>query len=163
MKHELETKLQAWVDGQLPVHEADEVARLIENDAEVCALMTELKNTRAAFAGHEDSVRVPESREFYWSKIKRSIEREEKKEAFAAPEASWFFHWKRVLLPAGAAIALVIIGMLAKPGAVAGFELSGLETDSDTFTFTDEETGTTLVWFSYSENDLAETRESNNL
>ena len=85
MNHELELKLKAWVDGQLPVHEADAVARLIETDAAARAVLTELRNTRSALAGFEDGIKLPESREFYWSKIARAIEREQPKARPAAP------------------------------------------------------------------------------
>ena len=166
MKHELELKLQAWVDGQLPVHEADEMARLIETDAVARALLTELKHTRAALASHEETVKLPESREFYWSKISREIERQQRTAERRSPEISWMQHFRRLLIPVGAAAALLIFGTFASrhtlPGA-SGFELSGIESDADTFVFTDEESGTTLVWFSYGENELADGGDSNKL
>jgi len=162
MKHEVELRLQAWVDGQLPVHEADEVARLIETDAEARALLTELKHTRAALAGHEDSITLPESREFYWSKIARAIEREQPKAQ--AVETSWLQHFRRLFIPAGALAALLLIGMLAGRQTASSnvpYELSDLVADSDTFTFTDEANGTTLIWFSYPvENELAQPDDS---
>jgi anti-sigma factor RsiW len=158
MKHEVELKLQAWVDGQLPVHEADEVARLIETDAEARAMLTELKHTRSALVGHEDGIKLPESREFYWSKIARDIERQQSKPQ-SAPVA-WFHHLRRLLIPAGAVAALLLVGLLATPGTAQEglpYELTDLVADSDAFTYTDEVNGTTLIWFSYpSENELAE-------
>ena len=157
MNHELELKLQAWVDGQLPVREADEVARLIEKDADARALLTELKNTRAAFAGLDDGLKVPESREFYWSKIAREIERQQPKTQPGG--VSWFYHFRRLLIPAGAVAALALFGIFAtrqSPRANLPYELSDMVADSDTFTFTDEQNGTTLIWFSYpAENEFA--------
>ena len=162
MKHELELKLQAWVDGQLPVHEADEVARLIETHAEARALLTELKHTRAALAGFEGPIKLPESREFYWSKIAHEIERQQPRPQ-PAP-VSWLQHFRRLLIPAGAVAALLLFGMLASRPAVQDglpYELTDLVADSDTFTFTDEANGTTLIWFSYpAENELAQLDDS---
>jgi anti-sigma factor RsiW len=106
MNHELELKLQAWVDGQLPVREADEVASLIEKDADARAMLTELKNTRTALAGFEDGIKLPETREFYWSKIAREIERLKSKPQPA--NISWFHYFRRLLIPAGAVAALVL-------------------------------------------------------
>jgi len=159
MNNELELKLQAWLDGQLPVHEADAVARLIEKDADARALLTELKHTRAALAGFEDGIKVPESREFYWSKIARQIEREQARPASPPEKVSWVHHFRRLLIPAGAIAALLLVGMLATRQAASPevpYELSELIADSDAFTFTDEQNGTTLIWFSYSpENEFA--------
>jgi hypothetical protein len=47
------------------------------------------------------------------------------------------------------------------PRANLPFELSELVADSDTFTFTDEKSGTTLIWFSYpAENEFADPDDS---
>ena len=162
MNHELELKLQAWVDGQLPVHEADAVARLIETDTAARAALTELKNTRAALAGYEDGIKVPESREFYWSKIAREIERQQPRQQPTAD--SWFHHFRRLLIPAGAVAALLLFGMFASRTTSQDnqpYDLSNLVADSDAFAFTDEESGTTLIWFSYpTENEFAEPDDS---
>jgi len=88
MKHEVELKLQAWMDGQLPGPEAAEIARLAETDAEARALLTELQQTRAALAGFESEIKVPESREFYWSKIARAIDQETPRSPAAAPSSA---------------------------------------------------------------------------
>ena len=157
MKHEVELKLQAWMDGQLPVHEAGAVARLIEDDAAARALLAELKHTRAALAGFEAEIKLPESREFYWSKIARAIERPSPKPAPA--NDSWLQHFRRRLVSVGAVGALLLLGLFAsRPGPSANlpYDLSELVADSDAFTFTDEESGTTLIWFSYpGENEFA--------
>jgi anti-sigma-K factor RskA len=157
MKHEVELKLQAWVDGELPVHEADEVARWIETDAEARALLTELKHTRAALTGFEAGLKVPESREFYWSKISRAIARETPRPV-VAPPGLWP-QLRRFLVPASAVAVVLLAGVLSFRTSFhpsAPYELSGLMADADAFTFTDETSGTTLVWFSFpGENELA--------
>lgn len=66
-------KVQAFVDGQLPESEQADIAALIARDSDVHALVKELKQTRQALAGFDEGVELPESREFYWSKIERQI------------------------------------------------------------------------------------------
>src|SRR6266513_3336151 len=89
MKQELQLKLQAYLDGELPDGEAREAAGLLAQDAEARALLAELKKTRAALAGFETDIKLPESREFYWSKIEREIQRQspiiEPERKFASP------------------------------------------------------------------------------
>ena len=80
MKDEQQLKLQAYLDGELPDSEVRAVADWIAKDAEAAGLLAELKNTRGALAGFEAEIKLPESREFYWSKIAREIERAERVE-----------------------------------------------------------------------------------
>src|SRR5258707_14151177 len=77
MNQELQLKLQAYLDGELPDGEAAEARELIARDGEAQALVAELANTSAALAGHEAEGKLPETREFYWSKIQREIARQE--------------------------------------------------------------------------------------
>ena len=76
MKHDLELKLQAWLDGELPAAEAEEMRRLAAADTEAAGLLAELQNTKAALLQNEPTVTVPETRAFYWSKIERQIQRQ---------------------------------------------------------------------------------------
>ena len=75
MDYNAQLKLQAFLDGELPEAEASEVANWLARDREAAALLEELRNTRSALAGFEAEVRLPESREFFWSKIEREIQR----------------------------------------------------------------------------------------
>ena len=69
-------------------------------------------NTRKALEGFEPALKLPESREFYWSKIKREIQRLEPVQA-PAKSASIFSLLRRVLLPLGSVAVLAIVGVLA--------------------------------------------------
>lgn len=168
MKQELPLKLQAYLDGELPAGQAGEVPGLLAQDAEARALLAELKNTRAALVGFESEIKLPESREFYWSKIQREIRRLEKSEP-AEPPVSIFAALRRFLVPASAFAALVIAAMIV--GHQFGHEsvLRAPETettfaDSGAFTYRDYASGMTLVWLSYpAENDFAETNPGNTL
>jgi len=72
---ETKLKLQAYVDNELSGREARDISARLDRDAEARALCAELTNLRTLVAAHELEVRVPESREFYWSKIQREIVR----------------------------------------------------------------------------------------
>jgi anti-sigma factor RsiW len=168
MNEELELKLQAYTDGELPEREAREVADLLAKDADARALVTELKHTRSALAGFEAEIKLPESREFYWSKIEREIRRLEKPSP-PRPEISLFAAWRRFLVPAGALAALVILGFLVfpqlrGPRVTAAAESEFTLADSDAFTYQDYANGTTLVWLSYpAENEFADTDSEDTL
>lgn len=161
MNQELQLKLQAYVDGELPDGEAREVSELLAQDTEARGLVAELKNTRSALAVFESETRLPERREFFWSKIEREIQRLEKPEAAAAP-VSILAAWRRFLVPASA-IAALVIGVLmvgrqvGREGAFRGPETETTFADSGAFTYRDYASGMTLVWLSYpAENDFAD-------
>ena len=75
MNVELGIKLQAHLDGELTGRDAQQVAALLESDVEARALFNELQQTRTVLKGNEPEFRLPESREFFWSKIEREIGR----------------------------------------------------------------------------------------
>src|SRR6478736_2848877 len=77
MNYDGQLKLQAYLDGELPEGEARELAAGLAQDPQAEALLTELRQTRDAMAGSEQVKALPESREFYWSKIQREIKRVE--------------------------------------------------------------------------------------
>src|ERR1043166_1168522 len=153
MKQELQLKLQAYLDGELPDGEAREAAELLAQDAEARALLAELKNTSAALAGFEADIKLPESREFYWSKIEREIERQsrtiEPERKFAAP----FVFFRRILAPVGAVAVLVIVGWFAIRQVdfidPRGLEVKAEFADGGALTYRDHAQGLTLVWLPY--------------
>jgi anti-sigma factor RsiW len=154
MNQELQLKLQAYLDNELSASDVREVEMLLRTDRDARELLDELRNTNIALRVFEAEIKVPESRDFYWSKIRRQIEREEVVPV-ARPVIAW---WRRILVPAGAFAVLAIAAMLAfKPSAANQSPL--LETsldDSGAITYRDEAEGMTLVWFSYPpENEIA--------
>lgn len=98
MNAELLLKLQSWVDGELAQAEARQVAELVRTDKEAAALAAELRMTSGFLAGNEPVAKLAESREFYWSKIERAIERAgaEAPEREALP---WLIALRRLLVP----------------------------------------------------------------
>src|SRR5438094_10004730 len=108
MDLDAQLKLQAFLDGELPDAEARVVANWLAQDQEAVALLAELRQTRQSLAGFEAGVRLPESREFFWSKIEREIERQEEP-APAVERRSLLARWLRFLIPAGAVAAMVLV------------------------------------------------------
>jgi anti-sigma factor RsiW len=156
MEYEAQLKLQAYLDGELPEAEARAVANQLARDEEVTALLGELRQTRKAVAGFEDGMRLPESREFYWSKIQRQIEKLEAPTLQPVRAPSWFARLRYLLVPTA---GLALIALIAYLGSPFGTHVPGMETalaDSGAFTYHDFSAGTTLVWLSYpAENESA--------
>ena len=157
MTEEQQLKLQAFLDGELPEREAREILSWTQRDREATALLAELRNTRQAMVKSEPHFSVPETREFYWSKIAREIQRLDPQEV-AVLKASIFAAWRRFLLPASTVAALAIAGWFAhfnspKPavGDLVDADSPVVETtlaNADATTYRDAGEGTTLVWFS---------------
>ncbi len=160
MKVELQLKLQAYLDGELPPDETREVADWLARDGEARALLGELQHTMGAVAGYESELRLPETREFYWSKIQREIRRLETTPS-AVSSVSWFAAWRRVLVPV-ASLALVVLAAVVLAPQL-GFRIGSSQaefalTDANAFTYRDYNSGTTLVWLPYeAENEFANT------
>jgi anti-sigma factor RsiW len=161
-------KLQAYLDGELPEAEARAVANWLAKDREAVALHTELRNTRQALVGFEIGVLLPESREFFWSKIEREIQREE--QPAARPQSvPLLMRLQRILVPASAVAALVLAGLLINgqfgllSGSAVADNLSSLD-DAGALTYHDYDAGTTLVWLSYpAQNEFAQSDSADTL
>jgi len=164
MTTEQQLKLQAFLDGESPEGEARDVAALIARDPEAAKLHAELKNTRQALKGADAGMTLPESREFFWSKIKREIERTAPAEQpQPEPAVSFFTTLRRLFVPLSAVAALVIVCFIAtkqfNSTADAAATTQGTVTelaDAGAVTYHNYETGTTLVWLSYPADDSAQ-------
>jgi anti-sigma factor RsiW len=148
MNFETQLKLQAYLDGELPESEAREVAKWLAHDQEVVLLLGELRNTRQAIAGFEAGVRLPESREFYWSKIDRAIGQLERPQP-VAQKRPLFFRLQRFLAPVSGALALAVILGITLLNGNTGTTLGETELASEdmgAITFRSESEGMTTVW-----------------
>jgi anti-sigma factor RsiW len=159
MEYQKQLKLQAFLDGELPEAERCEVANWLAREQEAAALLTELRQTRQAVVGFEKGIKLPESREFYWGKIQREIERLERPAPERTPAAPSFSWLRRVLVSASGLAVLVIAGFLLVNSVPIPFTPSR-ETalaDTEAFTYRDFNVGATLVWLSYpAENEVVE-------
>jgi anti-sigma factor RsiW len=153
-------KLQAFLDGELSEPEARAVADSLPRNPEAAALLAELRHTGQALAGFDAEVKVPDSREFYWSRIQRQIERAEK--SAREPESvPWIVHLRRVLLPAATVSLLITIGLLAVRSGVPSPGVEVASGDAEAFSYHDYTVGTTLVWLSFpADNEVANDDQS---
>jgi anti-sigma factor RsiW len=160
MEYQEQLKLQAYLDGELPEAEAREMANRLARDRDAVALLGELRQTRQALAGFESAIRLPESGDFYWSKIRREIERLEPAAVATPAPVSFWAKLRRALVPAGALALLAIAGLMVVNGPQGLTSVPEGETalaDASAFTYRDFAAGTTLVWLSYpAENRVAE-------
>lgn len=117
MNDEQQHRLQAWVDGQLDPKTAQEIARWVESEPDARQLTDNLRQVRQWVRDHEPVRRVPESREFYWSKIRKGIDAADAAKAVqepARPEPRGAdVHWWRWLIPAG---VFVLVLLALRPG-----------------------------------------------
>jgi anti-sigma factor RsiW len=165
MDYEAQLKLQAFLDGELTEGEARKVADWLARDREAAALLEELRNTRGALAGFEAGIQLPESREFFWSKVQREIQRLETPARKPAP-TPLFGLLRRFLVPASALAVVLVAGVvLIRPAGPFGHaHTTGIETalaDAGAFTYHDYSAGATLVWLSYpADNEVADDDEN---
>ncbi|HEV2391025.1 MAG TPA: hypothetical protein VG146_01545 [Verrucomicrobiae bacterium] len=149
MEYQEQLKLQAHLDGELSEAEARQVVERLGRDPEAASLFAELSQTREAVAGFEQGITLPETREFYWSKIERDIRRVDRAGRDEAPVGVLAL-WQRLLVPA---TGLVLVALACFLG-IRSFHFStpAVETavtDAGTFTYHDSSAGATLVWLSY--------------
>lgn len=144
-------KLQAYLDDELTAEEARQVSAWLANDPEAQTVCRHLRDTKAWFAGNELPVKVPESREFYWSKIEREIARlEVASDRQPSPVARW---WMRLAVPlAGVAVLVFLLLFAVKPfsrsGALAGYfhEIDTPLEEANAISFHSQAAGMTVVW-----------------
>jgi len=159
MNRDFQLKLQAYLDGELSEREAREIEAALAGDAEARALLAELRNTSGALAAFVADLKLPETRDFFWSKIEREIQRRDRVAAGHPAPSSW---WRRFLIPAGAFAVLVLVGLIGFKsfGPANDAQTAAVETfltDAGAMTYRDEAEGMTVVWLSYpAENEFAD-------
>jgi anti-sigma factor RsiW len=145
-------RLQAYLDGELAGREAREVAAWIETDSEARAMLAELQETKELLHANEPELRLPESREFYWSKIERDITRLESTPS-ASRSPGWFqFARRHISALTGTSVAAALVLFVAFQMNWVSRDLfeeieNPLE-DSGSFSFRSESQKMTLVWVS---------------
>ncbi len=117
------------------------------HDQEAVLLLGELRNTRQALKGSEAIVQLPESREFYWSKISREIQRLERPQP-VEQKRPFIFRLQRFLVPVTGALAVAVflgITLFGNSGTALGETELSTE-DMGAITFRSESEGMTTVW-----------------
>jgi anti-sigma factor RsiW len=144
MNSELELKIQAYLDGELPPRKRVQVEALIARDVEAQQIYRELESVRAQLRAHEPSIALPDSPDFYWSTIKRRLATASR-DTEAAPVRGWA--WKKWALPLAGAAALFLVLLVYRPAAQHPLdEMETMLADMGTFTFRDHSAGVTMVW-----------------
>ncbi len=142
-------KIQAYLDNELSSDEARQIATWLDRDPEARSLFHELRDIKSAIVGNEVSLAVPESREFYWSKIKRSIEAEPIEIVHPPIFARWL-RWATPFAAAAATIALLVsFTAFDLPGLrlkVAVHEIDDSQEEDSSITFHSQAEGMTVVW-----------------
>jgi anti-sigma factor RsiW len=126
MNHEDQLKLQAYLDGELSESQTREVAGWLTRDQEAAALLTELRQTHEAMDGSEEAVKLPESREFYWSKIERQIRAQERAVVPQPQTVPWIARLRRLLVPVTGLAVVAVAALVATNGF--GPETPAMET-----------------------------------
>jgi len=148
MKTEQMLRLQAYLDNEVSSADGREIASWFARDPEAKALYEELAATKSMLAReNEPVVTVPDSRDFYWSKIAREIERVEREPAREHSPRPW---WIRILAPVAGAAALGLfvftsISLNGPTKAIAGHQIEQSKTDSS-ITFYSPAQKMTVVW-----------------
>ena len=111
MNEETKIKLQAYLDGELSNSEAREISELLSKDRDAQALLAELQFVKNALHENEMDLKLPETREFFWSKIEREIERKPER---AVQNSSWWRPaYNRFAAALAAGCALVMVSVIA--------------------------------------------------
>ena len=165
MNQEQELKIQALIDGELSDREARQVEQMLASDGDAKALFTELKTTATFLKGNEPEMALPETREFYWSKIEREIG---KPEPAVAAKLPFWLAWRRYVAPfAGvAAVATLVVfsmkfydvGLMDGPtGHLA--EIENLSEHATSLSFRSQSENMFVVWVSHKEQQPTEETE----
>ena len=149
-----ELKLQAYLDGELSEREAREVADWIARDGNAEALLSELKLTASLVQQNEPVAALPESREFYWSKIERAIEAAECAPAQGA--VPFFAQFRRFLAPFAGVALVLFLGVLSLKLNTPGndpfvqhlAEVESLNESVSSFSFRSQSENMFVVWLS---------------
>jgi anti-sigma factor RsiW len=152
MKHEDELKIQGYLDNQLPPAERREIADLISRDSAAHSLYEALAATKTLLVQNEPDYKLAETREFYWSKIEREIQ----KTAPPRPEPvlrlglNWQNWWVRLVGAGAAAVLLgtVILSSLRLDTLEPSYDPQEIESPADmsAITFHSESANMTVVW-----------------
>jgi anti-sigma factor RsiW len=156
--NEQNLRLQAWVDDELSARERRSVESWLAQDAGAHASATELRAVARCLAANETPRPVPESRDFYWSKIARAIESESAAQVSAGTVTLWQ-RWRRWWLPAAAGVSLLALGGFGllrwssegqSPAVLAVVnDLEKPIQEASSFSFRAEAEGMTVVWVNF--------------
>ena len=146
MNHQEQLKLQAYLDGELSSRQARRFAEYLAQEPAAQELLAELRQTRSVLSAHDPELKVPQSREFYWAQIERSLQ----SLASAAQPASTspILAWLKWLAPIGAAAGLVLwlAPFPSSSGQSRPFVIENSAAEASCITFHSDSEGISVVW-----------------
>jgi anti-sigma factor RsiW len=148
-KTELTLDIQSYVDGELPPERRAQVEAALVADADAERLAVGLRRLGVLLRSNEPDIRVPDSREFYWSQVRRRIEASRGADAPGAGDATAALGWLRWLVPAMGVAAVAVIVSLPRrgePAEFAGLAYDATQTEATSVVFRSESDGVTVHW-----------------
>lgn len=149
---ETKLRLQAHLDNELSDRETREMAAWLDREPEARALYNELNNIKHLLVNNEPEAKLPESREFYWSKIERTIRQESAKAPASGAATGRFPWWVRVFAPALGVVVLLVSALSVVKfgtGPQTVRYLHEVETpleETSAISFRSQSAGMTVVW-----------------
>jgi anti-sigma factor RsiW len=158
MNQEKLLQLEAYLDNELPPAESKKVAEWLAVDEKARAIYEELRTTKTLLAGNELELKLPESPDFYWSKIQREINRLGTSELPEQPALlhTWWFRLTASL--AGAALVMALIITMIRPqvgsSGLAGYfqEIETPIEEASAISFHSQAAGMRVVWIQSQDN-----------
>lgn len=153
MKNDLQLKLQAFCDRELPEKEAAQIAEYIARNGEAQALVNELTFTSKALHSNELELKLPEGRDFFFSKIRRDIEFAEK-QTVVRPQPTFASRFRRFVSPLSgfALIALATVATMRFYSGDSQFsqlaEVENMSESTDLVSFRSKSEHMFVVWVS---------------
>ena len=145
-------RLQAYVDGELTPTERAEVERGLAANPADRQMVESLGSLRSLLKASEPVVKVPESPEFYFSKIARQIEREslQGKRLSETASLSWTA-WMRKHFVGVAGVGItaclaLLLTLSSGGGVMRDGELELASDDMGAYTYRDQQQQVTMVW-----------------
>ena len=149
-KRDTALKLQAYVDGQLARPEAEAMSALLTRDERQRALHDELRSIKAWVRDSQIEHPVPETREFYWSRIHRAIATSPTECVQRVGPLAWWLRW---LVPVSATALLCVYWLVpmqrgagSEEGLLVGHEIETPLAETTSFAFRSESAAMTVVW-----------------
>jgi hypothetical protein len=148
MNNDLELKLQAYIDGELPADQIRTVEMLLADDPASRRLVHDLQGIRGLLKTHQSEAQLPVPGAFYWSQIQRQITAQ----PVPRPNSNYLITnrlWLKWLFPVGLT-ALLAIGLLrlspSQPQRIIPDEMESQLKDATFFSFRSQEDGFSVVW-----------------
>lgn len=136
--------LQAYVDGELSERRRRQIEAALPADLDARELVSGLRQLSTLVRAHEPLAKVPATREFYWSQIRRQIEAEQPRAAAASTALGWL----RWLIPAlGVAAVAVVVSSRQDDREITlagGGDVTAVDVSSTVFR--SESDGVTVHW-----------------